>query len=131
MTDLQAAALQAVLCLAPADGGRRNKEYLPLVLRELATFVSYACDPPPLPPTVAKSARKSGVCLALARAALDHTTRLYTRCGVSYSYTCVGSVLIGLHRYCDVPLVVQDGVAEMLLDVLHAPLTRRLALMLC
>ena len=79
MTDLQAAALQDVLCLAPSDQGHRQKEFLPLVLRELAVYVSYGCEPPPPPPSLEKQPRKQGLCLAVARAALDHATRLLTQ----------------------------------------------------
>ena len=139
MSDLQAAALQAVLCLAPTDGGRSNRQYLPLVreavlayatclhlhfsfssllllllllfvfvvqlLRELGMFASYACSPPPVPVGVTATLRP-GACMALALASLDHMTRLFA-------------------RYCDVPELVSERVAEELVQMLQVKKNER------
>jgi hypothetical protein len=107
MTDLQTAGLQALLSLAPTDGGRVHREFLPALLRELALLCSYACDPPPLPPGVPKASRKPAMCIALARASLEHALRL-----------CV--------RYIDLPAVVAEGGAADLVSTLAIPLIRRL-----
>jgi hypothetical protein len=131
MTQTQASALRAVLApvsapaaaAAAAGGGGGggggavgvNEALLPLVLKELSRYASLGCNPPPPPAADPEAAARAGnrvrkartgACQALALAAMDELSTLYT-------------------RYCDTEVVKKGGVVEHAIATLRVPMIKK------
>eukprot|EP00040_Diaphanoeca_grandis_P018250 m.95863 g.95863 ORF g.95863 m.95863 type:complete len:1511 (+) comp26850_c1_seq1:214-4746(+) len=109
MTICQQSLITLTVCLIPNDTDTvGNVELVPIVLKELAIYASLGCDPPPPPMTNGKPERKPrhGACVPLALAAMDALSTVYS-------------------RYCDLPVVLETGVASHILTVLSIPMTRK------